>query len=135
MKKGLLAIAMASILGLASTELLAWGGGPGWCNGPGYGKGSGPRHGGSREYGYLVFLSEQIGLSDEQIQKVIKIDADYRAKYFTSRKDSEKLDALRIEHRKAVESVLTDAQKKKLDDYYKNRRGPGYFRGHGPGGY
>jgi hypothetical protein len=144
MKKGLLALAVFTILGFASTDLLAWGGGPGWCYGPGgYGYGSGYNRGygsgynGFRGYGHLEFLKERIGLSDAQIQKIIRIDADFRAKYFENRNDYDKLNALRIEHRKAVEGVLTDAQRKKLDDYYRNWQGPGYLGNYGycPWGY
>ncbi len=127
MKKALFAIAVASLVGLASPNLMAWGGGPGWggCygpgNGPGYGRGYGYENRGGRALYNLEFLKEEIGLSDEQIQKIIKIDADYRAKYFTNRNDYAKINQLRTDHRKELENVLTNDQKKKLDEYYNDR--------------
>lgn len=145
MKKTLFALAIASLIGLASSELMAWGGGPGWgggrggCYGPGYGPGYGRGYGyenrGFKGIRHLDFLKEEIGLSDEQITKIIKIDADYRAKYFTNRNDYAKINQLRTEHRKEFENVLTNDQKKKLDEYYRNRdsrrnyeRGPRSWR-------
>ena len=118
MKKALFAIAIAAIIGLGSSILLARGGGPGRYNEPCYNCGYGQAKGGGfYGIGYLEFLKEEIGVTDEQIQKIIKIDSEYRAKFFDNRKDINKLDELRIEHRKEVEKVLTADQKKKLDEY------------------
>ena len=131
MKKLFISIAMLSILALGSAELFAWGGGPArgggqvWHHGPAYGPmpGFAPQRGGGGAYGigYLDFLKEEIGVSDDQIHKIIKVDADYRVKYYDSRNDYRKIEELRIEHRKAVEKILTKEQIKKLDEYTNSR--------------
>jgi Spy/CpxP family protein refolding chaperone len=120
MKKFILSIAMISIVSLAAADLYAWGWGHGWNRGPQY------HHG----YGYLEFMKQEIGLTDKQIENITKIDAEYRAEYFKNRGSYDKLEALRIQHRKAVDNVLTEPQRKKLSDYYGNWNRRGY-KGYG----
>ena len=138
MKKALLALAIASIIGLGGSELFAWGGGPGWggrgyCDVPGYGRGYGYRGGGFHGMHNLEFLKEEIGLTESQIKKIITIDSEYRLKYFENRDSYSKINALRDEHRKAIDNVLTDEQKKKLDEYFNDRGSDRYYhRGPGP---
>ncbi len=129
MKKLLIGLAIGSVIALGANSLYAWGGsGNGCCggnntekNGQGYMMGYG-MHG----YGHLVFLKEKAGLSDDQIDKIIKIDSDYSSKFFKNRDNADKISSLRAEHKKAVESVLTADQKKKLDEFSKDRDGRKY---------
>ena len=120
MKKSFIAIAVVSLLTLGTASLYAWGWGPGGCHGQGPGWGQG--HG----FGRLYFMKDYLGLSEEQMDKIAKIDSDYRYQYFKNRNNPDKIDALRTEQRKSVDSVLTDVQKKKWDEFYKNRDGRGY---------
>jgi hypothetical protein len=129
MKKSIIAIAILSILSLGGASLYAWGWGPGSCRGQGPGWGQGPGGGHGHGFSRLIFMKDYLGLSEEQLDKIAKIDSEYRYQYFKNRNTPEKFDALRTEHKKAVESVLTDIQKKKWDEFYKNRAG----RGHGSG--
>lgn len=125
MKKWLITLALGSIFAFSANSLYAWGGnGNGWCRG---GNGQGYHMGyGGQGYGHLVFLKEEVGLSEEQVDKVIKIDSEFNAKYYKNRGDYDKIEALRTEHRKAVEAVLTPDQKKKLDEFNGNRNGRWY---------
>jgi Spy/CpxP family protein refolding chaperone len=83
------------------------GGGPG---GPGMGG----------DLRHLNFMQEELGLSDKQVKQIFDIGTQYREKRFESRNNPDKLDELRIEHRKAVEAVLTKDQ---LEKYNKLRSG------------
>jgi Spy/CpxP family protein refolding chaperone len=125
MKKILLAIAMVSIVSFAAADLYAWERGRGWHMGPRYHQGYGPGFG-HHGFGYLEFMKEEIGLTDQQIEKIMTIDSEYRLKYFKNRGNYDKFEALRIEHRKAVDNVLTESQKKKLSDYNRNWNRRGY---------
>ncbi len=129
MKKIILSIAMISIVSLAAADLYAWGWGRGWHRGPQYHHGYGPGFG-HHGYRHLEFMKEEIGLTDKQIENIIKIDAKYRAEYFKNRGSYDKIEALRVEHRKAVDNVLTEPQRKKLSDYYGNWNRRGY-KGYG----
>ncbi len=130
MKKSIIAVAILSILSLGGASVYAWGWGPGSCRGQGPGWGQGPAGGHGHGFSRLYFMKDYLGLSEEQLDKIAKIDSEYRYQYFKNRNTSDKFDALRSEHRKAVESVLTDTQKKKWDEFYKNRANRGY--GYGP---
>ncbi len=134
MKKSIIAIAVVSVLSLGGAYLYArspysggcYGYGPGWGHGPGYMHGPGWGHG--RGFGHLEFMREELGLSEAQAEKIAKIDSEFRYKYFKERDNFNKIEALRTEHRKAVEGVLTPEQKKKWDELFNNRdrRGYGY---------
>lgn len=126
MKKSLIAFAVVSILSLGTASLYAWGWGPGGCHGQGPGWGRGPGWGQGHGFGRLYFMKDYLGLSEEQMDKIAKIDSDYRYQYFKNRNNPDKIDALRTEQRKSVESVLTDVQKKKWEEFYKNRESRGY---------
>ncbi len=123
MKKILAAIAIGSVMILGTASAYAWGGnGKGCCQGGGAGYGMGNQMG----YGHVYYLKERAGLSDEQVEKIFKIDSDYRLKYYQNREKSDKLNTLRTEHKKAVEGVLSADQKKKLDEFYKDRGNRNY---------
>lgn len=118
MKKLILVTAIAAAMALGGTGLYAqgWGHGGGWGYHHGYGMG----------YGHMEYLKDELKLTDTQVEKIIKIDADYRVKFYQNRDNRDKIFALRDEHRKAVYNVFTDEQKKKFDATFKNRRGFGY---------
>jgi hypothetical protein len=63
--------------------------------------------------GYLPANYGKLGLSDEQKQKVYKIQADYKAKAESLERQ---LAALKTEQKSALEGVLTPAQKTKLKE-------------------
>ncbi len=83
--------------------------GPGFMHGPGYG-------------GYDNFKSE-LGLTEKQIEKIHKINSEYREKIFRNRNNTDKIYSLREEQRKEIDKVLTAKQKEK---FYQSR---GYGRG------
>jgi hypothetical protein len=127
MRKALIATAIVSAVVFISPYLMAWGG-PGNCCGPDYDKGYTARGGSYYGFRHLEFLKEEIGLSEDQLRDIIKINSEYRLKYFNNRNDSAKLDELRTEHRNEIDKVFTQEQKNKLDEYYKNRDDRRYYR-------
>ena len=126
MKKSLITLAVLSMLSLGAASLYAWGWGPGNCQGQGPGWGRGPGWGQGYGFGRIYFMKDYLGLSEDQMDKIAKLDSDYRYQYFKNRNNPDKIEALRTEQRKAFESVLTDVQKKKWDEFQKNRAGRGY---------
>ncbi|HPS58552.1 MAG TPA: hypothetical protein PK514_10650 [Spirochaetota bacterium] len=101
MKKLLTITATAAAVAILSTGLYARGmGGEGFCGGPGNGMGYGPG-----------MMFEDLNLTDEQSDKIHKVNMEYREKAWKDRN----------EHRKAIEKILTPEQKKKLEDARKNR--------------
>jgi Spy/CpxP family protein refolding chaperone len=61
---------------------------------------------------------KQLGLTDEQKQKVYQIQTDHRAKIDALQKQ---ISDLRAAERKELETVLTDAQKARLKEILTNR--------------
>lgn len=116
MKKTLIVLGVIAAVALVSGAVFAYG--KGW-NGSGFGCrgfGNGP-------------MMRSLDLTDDQQQKMFALSQEFRQKMFDSRNDPSKFSALREEHRKAVESILTDEQKKKFDEYRGNSpRGSGYGR-------
>jgi Spy/CpxP family protein refolding chaperone len=129
MKKSILALAIISMISFAAADAYAWGWGWGHHRGYGYHHGYGQY--GHHGFGNLEFMKEELNLSDSQIEKIIKIDSEYRAKYFENRYNYDKLESLRIEHQKAIENVLTKSQREKLNRY----NGYGGMRGYDRFGY
>ena len=101
MKKFLAVAAFASVLAFSSQTIFARGMGPG---GGGNGFGGGPGYGPG-------MMFEELDLTDDQVDKIYKINMEYREKAWKDR----------IEHRKAIDKILTADQKKKLEDARKNR--------------
>ena len=98
--------------------------GGGICGGPGMGMGQ-PFH-------HLDRMQYFLGLSDEQVDKIYKIDRDYQDRYYQNRKNHDAVQKLREEHSKAILNVLTKEQKQKWEDFKKNRPERGERRGSGP---
>jgi len=117
-KKIFVSAAAFSVLILTAVSLLAWGPDRG-----GYHHGDGYHHGYGQ--GNIEHQKKNLNLSDKQVEKIIKIDSEYRTKYYKNRENFDKIEQLRIEHRKEFQSVLTDTQRKKQNNYSRNnsRRG------------
>ncbi len=114
-KKFSLAIAITALIGLGGSELLArgYGYGHGDCGGPGYG-----------HYHHMDFLQRELGLSNTQIEKIIRLDAEYRIKFHRNRNSSDKVSALRDQHRRDFEQILTKKQQNQFKRFRNvNRRG------------
>lgn len=118
MKKIILASVLSAVMATGGISLYA----QGWGRHMMYG-GGGYHHGYGMAYGHIENLKEELKLTDSQVEKIIKIDADFRLKYYQNRESIEKIIVLRDEHRKAVYNVLTDEQKKKFDANFSNQRG------------
>ena len=120
-KKLILVTTLAAAMAMGGTSLYArgWGGG-GWGYHHGYGMGYG------MGAGNIDYLQDELKLTNKHVEQIIKIDADYRVKFYQNRDNYDKIVTLRQEHRKAVYNVLNDEQKKKFDATFKNRRGFGY---------
>jgi hypothetical protein len=63
----------------------------------------------------------KLGLSEEQVQRIYRIQADYDAKYEALEAQIKKL---KIQERQDIEKVLTDAQRARLKEILKERDGP-----------
>lgn len=121
----------------ASTYNSRWGG---------WGKGYGRRHMGDfYGHGYGMgfgagcyenrdYMLNNLGLTDDQANKIANIDSKYRNLYAENRDNFNKIDELGREHRNAINSVLTLEQRDKYTSTYDNRwRGWGGHMGRGGG--
>jgi Spy/CpxP family protein refolding chaperone len=114
----------------------------------GWGRGYGRRHMGdyygqgygmgycSGLYSSVEYMRQDLGLTDAQAKKIAEIDSKYRDLYNKNRDDYNRIDSLRLDHRKAIVNVLTPEQRKKFSGAYDSRWrgwGPGRGRGMGPG--
>lgn len=147
MKKTLSVITFIAVIALMAGSAMArpgggYGGGPGYCGGPGYGGGPG-FHRGGQPFHHLDRLQYHLGLTDKQVEQIYEINKKFQDRYFKNRKNRPAIEKIRVEHQKAIESVLNADQKKKLKEFYENRGnrrgGPGAKdkggkRGYGPRG-
>jgi Spy/CpxP family protein refolding chaperone len=127
MKKTLLVLTIAVVTAFAGTSTLmarGWGGGYGGgiCGGPGAGMG--------QSFHHIDRMQYFLGLSDEQADKIYKIDREYQDKYYQNRKNYDAIENLREEHRKAILNVLTKEQKEKWENFLKDSPGRYDRRGH-----
>lgn len=119
MKHRFLAVLAAVSIAIAGSTLWAKDGCP-MKGGPS----GGPYHSfGMSSPEHLEFLQQRLGLTDAQVEKIFKIGTEYREKYFKTRKNADGLKALRDEHRKAIEQVLTEKQREEFRKFYKARGG------------
>jgi hypothetical protein len=125
---GLIVAAMLTALTLAGSNVFARGRGMGDGTGAGCG-GCDGKGGGPGGFHHLEYMKTELGLTDEQVKKIFDIGTQYRQKYFDNRGNPDKIKALREEHRKAVDSVLTKEQKEKREKLFES----GSHRGHGKG--
>jgi len=131
MKKALTILSIAAILAVAGTSsLMARGMGTGHGGGPGGGICGGPGMGMGQPFHHLDRMQYFLGLSDEQVDKIYKIDREYQDKYYQNRKNHDAVQKLRTEHSKAILNVLTKEQKEKWEDFKKNHPGKGQNKNH-----
>lgn len=112
MKKSILALSVVAIAAFSTSELYSQNRNSRsqCCGVYGQSKGHGFRH--------LSRLQESLDLTEDQVKKIFDIGTEYREKYFENRNNPEEIKALRVEHRKAIEEVLTESQKEKFNNYY-----------------
>jgi len=121
MKKILLSVLAVILMSIGGSALMAkaMSGGPG---------GGCFREGMPMGMGYhLNMLQADLKLTDEQVDKIHKIDMDYAEKFYQSRKDTKESDKLWANHRSEIEKVLTKEQLEKWKEF----RGPRYGMGNG----
>lgn len=99
----------------------------------------GPHHGkGKRMMGdgnwRPGMMHDYLKLTDDQAQKIHKINMDFHEKMFQSRNNPDELGKLRESHRKEIEKVLTKEQVEKLKDFRDHHRGMEGCPGFGIGG-
>lgn len=116
----LLALLFVAGTGSALIARGMWGGNDG-C--PGYGMGM---NGGS---GYHMMRYNDLKLTEEQEQKIHKINKDFADRFFEARRDRDAFNKVRDAHRSEIEKVLTKEQLEKARDF----RGPHHGRGKGKG--
>jgi Spy/CpxP family protein refolding chaperone len=108
------ALLLATILASGSAFAQGWG-----RNGDdGYGRRCGRAGNGSGyrgEFGWIDAMKAELGLSEQQVKQIFDLGTQYREKSFENRNNLNKLDELRVEHRKAVENVLTKEQLEKYN--------------------
>ncbi len=122
---------IAAVLLLGNVCFPQPGGGPGGPGGPGK-----PTDEQIKER--VKEMAESVGLSDEQIEKIVAIQKEHFQTMDESRQNSsgdrskmrETMDKMFEEMNTKIKAVMTDEQYKKYQEYEKShRRGPG-----GPGG-
>lgn len=113
MKRTLIVLGVIAAVALVSGAVFAYG--KGWNSFGCRGFGNSP-------------MMRSLDLTEDQQQKMFTLSQEFRQKMFDSRNDPSKFSALRDEHRKAVESILTDEQKSKLNSLRSSPRGFGYGR-------
>jgi len=74
-------------------------------------------------------MKKELSLEDDQVEKIRDIDSQYRALYYKNRGNYDRIDSLRLEHREAIEKILSPEQRVKYSDAYESR-----WRGWGPRG-
>jgi Spy/CpxP family protein refolding chaperone len=121
LKNGITAVAIAAVLAFAGSELSAQKN----QDRPRDGKGTAmncPQGGGQSAF-HLNRMQEHLGLTDQQVDKIFKIETEYRQKFYDNRKNPEKTAALRDAQKAEIDKVLTDEQKKKIQDAHMNMKG------------
>lgn len=118
MKQLLATFAIAAVMAFAGASVYA----QGWWH---HGGGQEYHHGCGNGSGYMNYMKDELKLTDNQMKKILNIDADYRTRYYQNRNNNDKILSLREEHRKAVYNVLSEDQKKIFDRSVDNRRGNG----------
>jgi len=66
---------------------------------------------------HLDMLKKDLGLNDEQIDKIYKIHRDYMDKFYDNRNDGDKVRELRTKQDAEIENILTADQKVKWNEF------------------
>ncbi len=74
---------------------------------------------------HTTYLKKDLGLTDEQTDKIYKIHRDHLDKFYQNRNDYDKIRELRIKQNSEIESILTSEQKAKWKEF---RNKPPRFR-------
>lgn len=117
MKRIMLTLLALAIFTGTGSALFARGMGNGGCPGYGMGMNGGP--------GYHGWIFEDLKLTEEQEQKIHKINKDYADKFFEARKDSDAHYKVREAHRKEIEKVFTKEQLDKINQFRNSHHGKG----------
>ncbi len=96
--------------------------------GPHKGRGKGMMGNGDWRPG---MMHDYLKLTDEQAEKIHKINRDFHDKMFQNRKNQDEAEKLRDAHRKEIEKVLTKEQLEKFKEFRTNHRDMGYCPGFG----
>ncbi|MCJ7772738.1 MAG: hypothetical protein MUP22_06345 [Desulfobacterales bacterium] len=85
-------------------------------------------HGFGMGYGAGCYEDQDAMMSDldlinDQVNKIAGIDSTYRKYYYENRGNFEKIDQLRKEHQKEIDTILNDEQKTKYATTYNSRWG------------
>ena len=121
MKKILLSVLALVFISAGGSALIAKGMGDGRGGCAGYGM-----YGGGMGF-HLNMLQQDLGLTDEQVTKIHKIDMDYAEKFFQARNNREESEKLWKNRWADTEKVLTKEQLEKWKEF----RGPRYGMGKG----
>lgn len=90
------------------------------------GKGNGgPGHemGGQGSFAHLNMMQDKLGLTNDQVDKMYKIQKDYMEKFYQNRNNADKVKELRDKQREEMEKVLTPEQKSKWNSFGKDHDG------------
>jgi Spy/CpxP family protein refolding chaperone len=68
-------------------------------------------------------MMNNLGITRDQANKIADIDNKYRKLFYENRGNFDKIEALRKEHKKEIESLLDASQKNKFDSVYNSRWG------------
>ena len=66
---------------------------------------------------HINFMQKELGLTDDQSDKIYKIHKDYMDKLYQDRNDGDKVRELRAKQKIGIESILTAEQKAKWNDF------------------
>lgn len=97
--------------------------------GPRQGKGKGMRQG--KGDGKPGMMHNYLGITDEQAEKIHKLNMDFHDKMFKSRSNEKEMEKLRENHLKEFKKVLTKEQLEKFNGFQKHHRGMGFGPGFG----
>jgi len=70
--------------------------------------------------GHFIMIQKDLGLSNDQLDKIYKIQKDYMDKFYQNRNDGDRVRELRRSQDAEIDKVLTAEQKTKLNEKKKN---------------
>jgi Spy/CpxP family protein refolding chaperone len=93
------------------------------------GKGKGMRQG--KERGKPGMMHNYLEITDEQAEKIHKLNMEFHDKMFKNRNNEKEMDKLRENHLKEFQKILTKQQLEKFNSFQKHHRGLGFGPGFG----
>ncbi|MCL1864505.1 MAG: hypothetical protein FWF73_01690 [Spirochaetes bacterium] len=73
-------------------------------------------------YGFCMDMQKSLGLSNDQSDKIFKINQKYMDEFYKNRNDENKIKDLHAKQMSEIQDVLTPEQKAKWEDMKKNRQ-------------